>query len=63
MAQKYKGGIRYRGWTLVDVGRSRFASKDGTMIRRRVCRENAPQEVAMSTFRQVVDREEDEWSS
>jgi hypothetical protein len=60
MAQKYKGGIRYRGWTLVDVGRSRFASKDGTSVMRRVCRENDPQEVAMSSFRQVVDREEDQ---
>ena len=52
--------LRYRGWTMVDRGRFRFASKDGTKILRRVCREDATKAEALRMFRQVVDREEGE---
>ncbi len=52
--------LRYRGWTLVDRGRFRFASKDGTRIMRRVCRENEDRNNARRMFRAVVDGFEDE---
>lgn len=52
--------LRYRGWTMVDRGRFRFASKDGTKVLRRVCRESATKAEAIRAFRAVVDREEGE---
>lgn len=55
---KPKSKLHYRGWTLVDRGRFRFASKDGTKIIRRVCRENEPESKALNMFRVVVDKEE-----
>jgi hypothetical protein len=51
--------LRYRGWTLVDRGRFRFASKDGTKIMRRVCRENEDRNTAKMMFHAVVDGFED----
>jgi len=44
--------LRYRG-------RFRFASKDGTKIMRRVCRENEDRNTAGKMFHAVVDGFED----
>jgi len=52
------GSLHYRGWTLVDIGRTRFASNDVTGVRRRVCHENASMAEALSEFRAVVDKME-----
>lgn len=51
--------LHYRGWTLVDKYRFKFANKDGTNIYRRVCRTNETHENAIRKFRAVVDNEED----
>lgn len=48
----------HRGWTLVDVGRWRYAVRDGTNERRRVCHENNAK--ATTLFRELVDRIEEE---
>lgn len=48
----------HRGWTLVDVGRWRYAVRDGTNERRRVCHETNTR--ATTLFRELVDRIEDE---
>lgn len=48
--------MTYRGWVLVDYGRSKFASKGN--VRRRVCRDIEPFGIAIEKFREVVDREE-----
>lgn len=50
--------MTYRGWVLVDYGRSKFASKGN--VRRRVCRDIEPFGIAIGKFREVVDREEDD---
>ena len=52
--------LRYRGWTLVDVGTKRYACKDNTVVRMRVCRSlGTSQKDAIRMFRRAVDREED----
>lgn len=47
--------LHYRGWTLVDIGRNRFAAKDGSDKKLLVCREYTPQNKALAAFRSVVD--------
>lgn len=51
--------LHYRGWTLVDFGRSRYATEDATGRRVRVCDEGEHPEVAIRRFHEVVDREVD----
>ena len=51
--------LHYRGWTLIDKGRFRFANKDNTLIYRRVCRDKDGHKIAIAKFHAVVDAEED----
>lgn len=51
----HKSALHYRGWTLVDVGRWRYASKDGSEERMRVCKANGRHADALREFRRVVD--------
>lgn len=57
--RKSVSGLHYRGWTLVDCGGWRWAAKDGTNIRLRVCREHESQSESLSLFHDRVDKEED----
>ena len=54
----HDSGARYRGWTLVDVGRYLYACNDETNRRLLVCRTSAQQTYALQRFREVVDAEE-----
>jgi hypothetical protein len=56
-----KSILRYRGWTLVDCGDGwRWAVKDGTNTRVRVCRDHGVQQRdVMRRYREVVDERED----
>ena len=49
--------LHYRGWTLVDYDGWRWAAKDGTNERRRVCREGLEFGEAKRRFHDVVDSE------
>lgn len=54
----YESTLHYRGWTLVDCGDGwRWAVKDGTTTRVRVCRDHAGD--AMRRYREIVDERED----
>ena len=51
--------LHYRGWTLVDCGRTHYASKDGTTTRLRICRTSTRKDEALQAFRTAVDGWED----
>lgn len=48
--------LRYDGWTMVDFGRSKFASNDRTHEMIRLCRDNEPMATALRLFHEVVDQ-------
>lgn len=56
-SSKSTSGLHYMGWTLVDERGWRWASKDGTNVRIRICREYTSQSEAISSFHERVDRE------
>ena len=57
---RYKtSDLHYRGWTLVDDRGWRWAVKDGTNRRVRICRDNTPTNRALTLFREIVDASED----
>jgi hypothetical protein len=57
----YSSTLHYRGWTLVDCGDGwRWAVKDGTTIRVRVCRQREMQHHdVMKRYHEVVDERDD----
>lgn len=57
----YESTLHYRGWTLVDCGDGwRWAAKDGTTIRVRVCRHHEMQQHdVMRKYHEIVDERED----
>lgn len=53
--------LHYRGWTLVDDWGWRWAAKDGTSIRVRVCRDHGVDHgKVMREYRRIVDEMEEE---
>jgi len=53
-------GLHYRGWTLVDVGRFRYAVSDENANHRvRVCRARTESKKAIEMFRKMIDGMED----
>ena len=53
-------GIRYRGWTLVDMGIWRYAAKDNSLTRVKVCRTHTSHAKAVRRFHEIVDEWEGE---
>lgn len=56
--QKTRESLHYRGWTLVDNGGWRYASKGDRRIL--VCRDRVEHSTAMRQFREKVDARESE---
>lgn len=56
---KGDGGLKHRGWTLVNVFRWRYAVNDETGERIRVCHESTNSADALRAFRLRVDERED----